>query len=105
MEIITPRELKARWEKNDRPFLLDVREAFERDIVKLEGDIHIPRGDIPKRLNELNKNNEIVVYCRSGGRSMDVCEFLEQHGFTKIKNLEGGILKCVEDIDATLQKY
>src|SRR6202000_69489 len=70
-------------------FLLDVREPHEFKIAQIGGYL-IPLGDLQKRIGELDKNREIVVQCKSGGRSQKAAEFLQQAGF-KVKNLAGGI--------------
>ena len=67
--IITVEELKARWDRGDRPFLLDVREVVEHQLVRLEGDVLIPLGELIARQQELDPDREIVVYCHHGIRS------------------------------------
>jgi adenylyltransferase/sulfurtransferase len=60
---------------------LDVREPFEWEIAKIPGAILIPLGDLPARLGELNASDDIVVQCKSGGRSSNAVQFLQDHGF------------------------
>ena len=98
-------ELETKIKNNQRPYLLDVREPFERDICKLTDDLNIPLKDLPNRLSELNKDQEIVVYCRSGGRSQQACMFLEQNGFKNVINLTGGVLAWSDYVDPTMPKY
>ncbi|MEZ4846616.1 MAG: rhodanese-like domain-containing protein [Bdellovibrionota bacterium] len=98
------KELETKIKNNERPYMLDVRESFERDICKLEDDVHIPLKDLPNRLDELDKNREIVVYCRSGGRSQQACLFLKEQGF-KVINLVGGVLAWSDYIDPSMPKY
>jgi adenylyltransferase/sulfurtransferase len=105
IEHITPTELKARLDAGERPALLDVREGWELEIARLEGVTHIPMNDIPERLQELDPAREIVVICRSGGRSLRVAEYLAGKGFGRVTNLSGGILAWSEDIDPTLRAY
>jgi rhodanese-related sulfurtransferase len=62
-------------------------------------------GDLPARVNELDKNREIVVHCKMGGRSQKAAELLKQAGFTKIQNLAGGIQAWSEQIDPSVPKY
>ena len=102
---VSPTELQEKIQSGKKPFLLDVREEFERDICKLTDDKHIPMKEIPMRYSELDSSSEIVVYCRSGQRSMNVCNFLAQAGFEKISNLAGGILAWSDQIDPSLPKY
>ena len=93
MEDINVEELKARLGKNEKFVFLDVREEWEYDDENL-GAINIPLGDLPNRLDELEKykNQEIVVHCRSGARSGNAKKFLESKGFEKVRNVLGGIM-------------
>jgi adenylyltransferase/sulfurtransferase len=84
-------------------FLLDVREPHEFKIAEIGGYL-LPLGDLQKRVGELDKNRDIVVQCKSGGRSQKAAEFLQQAGF-KVKNLAGGILAWSEQIDPKVPKY
>lgn len=85
--------------------LVDVREAFERDICAIDGSIHIPMGEIPARLNELPKDKEILVHCHHGGRSLQVVHFLRQNGYQRSTNVGGGIDSWSTQIDSSLQRY
>ncbi len=104
---IEPLELKARFDADDTPVLVDVREAFERTIADLPdvGQRHIPLGDIGARVHELPKDGEIVVYCRSGSRSASVVQFMRAQGFEQVLNLRGGVLAWQEDVDPSLTRY
>lgn len=102
---ITPRELQTRLASPSRPLVLDVREGWERDIASLPDTVHIPINDVPGRLSELDANQDIVVMCRSGGRSMQVAQFLDRKGYRSVANLTGGILAWSRDIDPTIAAY
>ncbi len=102
---MTVTELDQKIKNNQRPFLLDVREPFERDICKLTDDKNIPLKELPARISELDKNAEIVVYCRSGGRSLQACQYLAENGFTNLANLNGGVLAWSDFVDPTMPKY
>lgn len=102
---ITPREFVSRRAQDESPLLLDVREDWELSIARLDEALHIPMGDIPARLRELDPQRETVVMCRSGGRSAQVARFLQQQGFRKVWNLSGGILAWSEQIDPSLTPY
>jgi rhodanese-related sulfurtransferase len=102
---ITPRQLKARLDAGERPLILDVREQWELDIAKLEGAVHIPMNTIPERLGELPRDQEIVVMCHSGGRSLRVAQYLEKNGFASPVNLAGGIAGWAEEVDPSLATY
>lgn len=71
--------------------LLDVREPHEFSDCRIPGSINIPASRLPQMYNQLNKDTAIVVYCRSGRRSLDACKFLDEKGFKKVFNLAGGI--------------
>jgi adenylyltransferase/sulfurtransferase len=101
----SPEELKTRLDAGQRPRVIDVREAWELDISKVDFAEHIPMGQIPDRLGELDPQVELVIMCRSGGRSLQVARFLEGHGFRSVSNLTGGILAWGERIDPSLRPY
>ncbi len=86
-------QLRQRMQK-EKLFILDVREVFEHQSQKIPGSTLIPLGELPQRLSELEKyrGKEIIVYCRSGSRSMSACKFLQSQGFNAI-NLSGGIIR------------
>jgi adenylyltransferase/sulfurtransferase len=103
---ITPLELAAWLERNDRPFLLDVRNPYEVAIASIPGtDKLIPVDQLAARLNELDSSQEIVIYCRSGARSGNAVEMLKRAGFRKVKNLVGGVLRWSDDVDPSMPKY
>jgi molybdopterin/thiamine biosynthesis adenylyltransferase/rhodanese-related sulfurtransferase len=101
---ISVEELKKHKDAGDDIFVLDVREPHEYQICNINGYL-IPLNDLPKRVNELDSSREIVAHCRSGVRSAKAVEFLRQSGFTKVRNLMGGILAWAEKIDPTMPKY
>ncbi len=97
--------LKHRLDAGDQIFVLDVREPHEYQICSLPDSVLIPLGSLPTRVSELNSEDEIVVHCKSGMRSAKAVEFLKKSGFSKVKNLTGGILAWSEQIDPTVPKY
>jgi adenylyltransferase/sulfurtransferase len=101
---ITPRELKARLDRGDDLYVLDVREPHEYQICNIGGHL-IPLGDLPKRVSELDSSKEIVAHCRSGKRSAEAAEFLRKAGFRKLLNLKGGILAWADEVDPSMPKY
>jgi len=101
---ITPRDLKARLDRGDDLFILDVREPHEYQICNLRGHL-IPLGELPRRVHELDSSREIVAHCRSGKRSAEAVDFLRKAGFRKILNLKGGILAWSDEVDASVPKY
>jgi rhodanese-related sulfurtransferase len=102
---ITPIELQARLGTPDAPVVIDVREGWEREIASLPGTVHIPMNELPARLSELDSNGELVIMCRSGGRSMQVAQFLDRQGFRSVSNLTGGILAWSRDVDSSIRQY
>ena len=101
---ITVKELKQRMDAGDDVFVLDVREPYEYQIANLGAKL-IPQNDVPKRLDEIDRQREIVVHCRSGQRSQRIAEYLAQQGYPKVKNLAGGILAWADEIDPKMPKY
>ena len=101
---ISVEELKKKLDAKEDFFLLDVREPHEYQICNLNGYL-IPLNDLPKRVSELDPSKDMVVHCRSGGRSAKAVEFLQKAGYTKAKNLAGGILAWADRIDPKVPKY
>ena len=93
MQHLTARQLADWLEDATRnpPVLLDVREAWEVETAALPGVLHIPMHDVPARLQELDSEAEIVCVCHHGMRSMQVAQFLEHHGCSRVFNLSGGM--------------
>ena len=102
---MTVRQLKARIDAGTAPFVLDVREPQEYQINRIPGSVLIPLGELPQRFHELDKDAEIVTQCKMGGRSAKAAAFLRQQGFTNVKNLTGGILAWVDQVDPSQPKY
>jgi sulfur-carrier protein adenylyltransferase/sulfurtransferase len=98
------KELKQRLDQGDNLFVLDVREPWEYQVANIGGHL-IPLNDLPKRVGELNPDQEIVVQCKSGGRSQRAAEFLARNGFEKVHNLAGGILAWSGEIDPAVPRY
>jgi sulfur-carrier protein adenylyltransferase/sulfurtransferase len=105
---ITVQELKQRLDNRvgagENLMILDVREPFEYQIANIGGTL-IPQNEVPQRLGEIDRNSEIVVQCRSGGRSQRIAEFLAARGYPNVKNLAGGILAWADQIDPKITKY
>jgi molybdopterin/thiamine biosynthesis adenylyltransferase/rhodanese-related sulfurtransferase len=101
---ITARELKARLDRGDDLYVLDVREPHEYQICNINGHL-IPLGELPQRVHELDSSQEIVAHCKSGKRSAQAVEFLRGAGFKKVQNLKGGILAWSDEVDPSVPKY
>ncbi|HET9368883.1 MAG TPA: molybdopterin-synthase adenylyltransferase MoeB [Vicinamibacterales bacterium] len=101
-------ELKARLDSGEPTWILDVREPNEFAIARIPDSTLIPLGDLAKRLAEIPQGPdapEIVVHCKMGGRSAKAVALLRDHGFTRIRNLKGGILAWADRIDSRVPKY
>jgi adenylyltransferase/sulfurtransferase len=102
---ITPRALHDRLRRGDDIALIDVREPFEWDIARIEGAQLVPLGTIPDALANFDRTREIALYCKGGVRSKKAAAALHDAGFTRLLNVEGGILRWAEEVDPTLPKY
>lgn len=104
---ITPLQLKHKLDHGETVTIIDVREPHEWQIGNLApyGARLIPLGQFPQRLQEINPAEDIVVHCKVGGRSAQAYDVLKAAGYTKIKNLKGGILAWVDDVDPRMAKY
>ncbi len=106
IEQITALQVQEKQKQSPSSFvLLDCREAMELEIARIEGALHIPMGEIPTRIAELDRNREIIVVCHHGNRSMRVSMFLKQEGFEKVKNLAGGIDAWSTSVDPKVPRY
>ncbi|WP_455223475.1 rhodanese-like domain-containing protein [Kaarinaea lacus] len=106
MQNITVTELKERLEQiNDKPLLLDVREPWEFAICHIDGSRLLPMREIPNAVQDLDNEQEIVVICHTGVRSLQVCYFLQHEGFTKVMNLSGGVHAWATSVDPQMPTY
>ena len=85
--------------------LVDVRELWEFNTVRIGGSVLIPMGDMAARVAELDNGAETVVICHHGGRSMQVAALLEREGFSRVHNLTGGVDAWARTIDASMPTY
>ncbi len=92
MELMTPQQAKAAMDAGDA-IIIDVREDDEVSQAAIPGAVHIPMGDLLDRLAEVPRNRTVIFSCHTGGRSEQVCRYLEanEDGFEDVVNLEGGI--------------
>jgi adenylyltransferase/sulfurtransferase len=98
-------EVKEKLDRGDQFLLIDVREPHEYQIARIPGAKLIPLGELPKHLNELDKNAEIVAHCKMGGRSQQAVDLMKQNGFTNVRNMTGGITAWSDKVDPTVPKY
>jgi len=101
---ITATELAERVKTNHLK-LVDVREPHELEISRLPNATNIPLGQLAARLSELDSAEEMVIFCKSGGRSARGLELLVSAGFKKVKNLKGGINAWAKEVDTNLPVY
>lgn len=104
-DTITPLELKAMLDRGERPFILDVRNPEEIAICRIAGSTVIPLPELPNRLAELDRGTAMVVHCKSGVRSAKAIALLNDAGFGPLRNLTGGILGWIKDVDPSLPSY
>lgn len=102
---VAPAEFVAALADKPRTLLIDVREAWELDIARLPQAVHVPMAEVPARLADIGRDRDVVVMCRSGGRSLNVARYLEAQGYPSVANLSGGILAWQRDVDPSLATY
>ena len=102
---ISVRRLEEMRKSGEEHTLLDIREEEELAISSIDGAVHIPMNTLPGNLDQLTKDHPIVVMCHVGGRSSQVCAWLNSYGFENAVNLEGGISAWSADIDPSVPSY
>ena len=106
MRHISAKETQARLQDCETSVtLLDCREPMEVEIASIAGAVNIPMSQIPARLEELDPEGEIVVFCHTGIRSQEVAGFLEEQSFTQVHNMLGGIEAWSVEIDPRVPRY
>ncbi|MDF1808608.1 MAG: rhodanese-like domain-containing protein [Phycisphaerales bacterium] len=107
LEISVPRTHELNTSSKDDFLIIDIREAHELEISSIQSAIHIPMGDIPSKINELDVDEDttIAVLCRSGKRSLDVAMYLQQQGLDGARSVAGGINWWAQRIDPSLKQY
>jgi sulfur-carrier protein adenylyltransferase/sulfurtransferase len=102
---VTPRELQSRLSRGEELQLIDVREQFEWDIARIPGARLVPLATLPDVAETLDRDREVVVYCKGGSRSRAAASHLADAGFPRVTNLTGGILRWQAEVDPTLPRY
>ena len=105
MDEMTVSELKARMDAGNPPVIVDVREPSEFQICRIPGSVLIPLGQLAARTAELDPSAEVVLQCKSGGRSARATALLRERGFSQARNLTGGILAWIDQVDPDQPKY
>jgi adenylyltransferase/sulfurtransferase len=103
--VITVKELDRLRNAGVPHKLIDVREPHELDISMIEGSILIPKDQVADRLNELSRDDLLIIHCKTGVRSGNVLLQLKQHGYSKVKNLAGGINAWATEVDPRIPTY
>ncbi|MBI3450071.1 MAG: hypothetical protein HY049_14305 [Acidobacteria bacterium] len=103
--IISPKELKSILDSGAKILLLDVRQPEEVQAAAIGGATNIPMGEVPYRMDELDKGASIVVYCHHGMRSQQITQLLRMRGFSDVRNLTGGIDAWSVEIDRKTPRY
>tara|TARA_B100000029_G_C17366149_1_gene884400 strand:+ start:101 stop:427 length:327 start_codon:yes stop_codon:yes gene_type:complete len=105
LQVISVHELKNKLDNNENFTLIDVRESEELAISKINEALHIPMSIIPTRLTDIDSTKPIIIMCKSGGRSAQVCQYLNDQGYTNVYNLNGGIISWALEIDPNMATY
>lgn len=94
---VSVHEIKSRMGAKDKMFIVDVREPHEFKAGHLAGAVNIPLGELPKRAEGLKRDEEIILVCASGSRSLSAYQRLKAMGFSEVRNLEGGMRRWAWD--------
>ncbi len=106
IEQISPHEARVRRDGNPEDVvLLDCRERFELDLASIVGAVHIPMGEIVARCAELDPHREVIVFCHTGIRSLNVTAYLGRQGFEHVVNMAGGIDAWSRTVDPSVPCY
>ena len=105
-KLITVQELYRKINKKEDIFLLDFRNLNEYETCRIEGSVLIPMSNIPTNVKHIPRDKAVIVFCHHGFRSASVIDYLTQnHGFTNLQNLTGGINAWANEIDETMTIY
>lgn len=102
---ISPRELAEKIEAGAELQLIDVREPWEWDISRIPGARLIPLAGLESEFRTIDPASEVIVYCKSGARSLRAAATLAEHGFPRVANLSGGVQRWSEEVDPTVVRY
>lgn len=102
---IQPSQLAQRLQRGEKLEIIDVREPYEWQIGHIPGARLVPLNQIPEEIPRLDKERETILYCKAGVRSMRAAQQLANAGITDVRNLAGGILRWIDDVDPTMPRY
>lgn len=104
-EATSPTDIRARLDRDEPLFLLDVRENWETEICSIPGSVNIPMGQIPAQMERIPTDKPIICICHHGARSQQVANFLEQKGVSGVENLTGGVEAWALQVDPEMARY
>jgi molybdopterin/thiamine biosynthesis adenylyltransferase/rhodanese-related sulfurtransferase len=102
---IQPAQLAQRLERGEKLEIIDVREPYEWEIGHIPGARLVPLDRIPEEIPRLDKRRETILYCKVGARSAYAAQQLARAGVADVRNLAGGILRWIDDVDPTMSRY
>ncbi len=102
---LSPAEVKNILDRGENVRLIDVREKWEYDLAKIENSELMPLSNFSQHFSELKPEDNLIIYCHTGGRSFQVCAYLVQSGFKNVSNLDGGIRAWSNEIDSSVPLY
>jgi rhodanese-related sulfurtransferase len=102
---IEPDAVKQMLDRGDAVRLVDIRQAWEHKICRIEGSLLLPMDELPARIGELPKDQPLIIVCHHGMRSFHATMWLRQHGFPQAINLAGGVDAWAEQIDPAMARY
>jgi sulfur-carrier protein adenylyltransferase/sulfurtransferase len=102
---IEPAQLAHRLESGEELEIIDVREPFEWAMGHIPGARLVPLGHIAEEIPRLDRRRETILYCKVGGRSLSAARQLAEAGVSNVRNLSGGILRWIDEVDPTMPRY
>ena len=102
---IQPSQLALRLKKGEKLEIIDVREPYEWEIGHIPGARLVPLASIAEEIPRLDKGRETILYCKGGARSMYAARQLADAGVSEVRNLAGGILRWIDEVDPTMARY
>jgi adenylyltransferase/sulfurtransferase len=102
---IQPSQLASRLNNGEQLEIIDVREPYEWEIGHIPGARLVPLGSIAEEIPRLDKRRETILYCKVGARSLRAAQQLADAGVSDVRNLAGGILRWIDDVDPTMSRY
>jgi len=102
---LNPLEVKKILDNKNGTRLIDVREEWEHKIASLPDSELMPVSNFLRHLDKLNKEDELIIYCHTGARSVSVCRFLADKDFKNLINLKGGIDAWSKEVDDSVPRY